>query len=95
MSGNEILNDMLTRAVIILQMCNNPKLALVNINAYAKGVRALRGYSPPPPMRPKHEKCFSQISSYSFIRTIAQVYKSGIASIFTVAMVTKMATKIG
>ena len=46
-------------------------------------------------MRPKNENCFSQVSSYKFIRTIAQVLKSGLDSIFTVAMVTKMAAKIG
>ena len=46
-------------------------------------------------MRPKNEDCFSQVSSCLFIRTIAQVLKSGIDSIFAVAMVTKMAAKIG
>ena len=60
-------------------------------------IRALRGYfapPPPPPMRPKNENWFSQVSSNKFIRTIAQVYKSGIGSIFTIAMVTKMAAEI-
>ena len=42
-------------------------------------------------MRPKNENCFSQVSSYEFMRTIAQ----GNDSIFTVAMVTKMPAKIG
>ena len=62
-----------------------------------KGVRALRGYYVPllPPYEAKNENCFSQVSSNQFIRTIAQVLKSGIYSIFTVAMVTKMAAKIG
>ena len=53
-----------------------------------KGVRAFRGYFGTP-IRPKNENSFSQVSS-----TMAQVYKSGIYSIFTVAMVTKMAAKI-
>ena len=46
-----------------------------HLHVYIKGVRALRGYfaPPPPPMRPKNENCFSQVSSYWFIRTIAQV----------------------
>ena len=56
------------------------------------GGRALRGYFGPP-LRPKNENCFLQVSSYQFIRTIAQV--SGIDSIFTVAMVTKVAANIG
>ena len=66
-----------------------------------KGVRALRGYFAPPPHIPmrqkkkKNENCFSQVSSYKFIRTIAQVLKSDFDSIFTVAMVTEMAAKIG
>ena len=48
-----------------------------------------------PPMRPKNDNCFSPVASNKFIRTVAQVSKSGIDSIFTVAMVTKMAAKIG
>ena len=59
-----------------------------------KEVCALTDYFGPP-MRPKNENCFSQVSSYLLIRTIAQVLKSGIDSIFTAAMVTKMAAKIG
>ena len=37
----------------------------------------------------------SQVSSYKFIRTKAKVLSSGIDSTFMVAMVTKMAAKIG
>ena len=61
-----------------------------------KGVRALRGYfaPPPPPMRPQNEIRFSPNSSYRFIRTMTQVYKSDISLTFTVAMV-KMAAKTG
>ena len=59
-----------------------------------KLVRALRGYFGPP-MRPKNENCFSLVSSYYFVRTLAQVLKSGIDSIFTIAKVTKMCAKIG
>ena len=39
-------------------------------------------------MRPKIEIHFSPNSSYQFIRTMAQVYKSDISLTFTVAMVT-------
>ena len=39
---------------------------------HVKGERALRGYFGPP-MRPKNENYFSQVSSFYFIRTIAQV----------------------
>ena len=59
-----------------------------------KELRALRGIFGPP-MRPKNEIRFSSNSSYKFIRTMAQVYKSDISLTFTVAMVTKMAAKIG
>ena len=41
------------------------------------------------------ESCSLQVSSYKFIRTIAKVLKYGIDLTFTVAMVTKMAAKIG
>ena len=57
-----------------------------------KEVRALRGYFGPP-LRPKHDIRFSQNSSYLYIRTMGQVYKSDISLTFTVAMVTKIATK--
>ena len=50
---------------------------------------------PPPPMRSKNEIRFSPNSSYWFIRTMTQVYKSDISLTFTVAMVTKMAAKTG
>ena len=63
-------------------------------NCRLKGVRALRGYFGSP-MRSKNKICSSQVSSYHFIRTIAKVLSSRIDSTFTVAMVTKMATKIG
>ena len=46
-------------------------------------------------MRPKNEIHFSPNSSYKFIRTMTQVYKSDISLTFTIAMVTKMAAKIG
>ena len=46
-------------------------------------------------MRQKNEIRFSPNSSDKFIRTMVQVYKSGINLTFTDAMVTKMATKIG
>ena len=59
-----------------------------------KGVRALRGCFVPP-MRSKNKSGSSQVSSYLFIRTIAKVLKSGIDLSFMVAIVTKMATKIG
>ena len=44
---------------------------------------------------PKNESCVSPISSNLLFRRIAQVLKSGIYLTFTVAIVTKMATKIG
>ena len=46
-------------------------------------------------MSPKNKGCFSPISTYWFIRTIAQVQKSGIHLTFTVDMVPKLAAKIG
>ena len=58
-----------------------------------KELRALRGFFGPP-MRLKYKNCFSPICSFKFIRTIAIVYKSQITLTFTLAMVTKMATKI-
>ena len=62
-----------------------------------KQLHALRGYFAPPhpPMRPKNEIRFSPNSSYWFIRTMTQVYKSDISLTFTAAMVTNMATKTG
>ena len=47
-----------------------------------------------PPYEAKEIR-FSPNSSYKFIRTMAQVYKSDNSLTFTVAMVTKMAAKIG
>ena len=46
-------------------------------------------------MRQKHEIRFSPNSSFESIRTLSQVYKFDISLIFNVAMVTKMAFKIG
>ena len=46
-------------------------------------------------MRPKNVIRFSPNSSYWFIRTMTQVYKSDISLTFTVAMVAKMAAKTG
>ena len=66
---------------------------VVNL-ASCEELRALRGYFGPP-MRLKNENCFSPNSSYQFIRTMAQVYNSGIILTFTIAMITKMAAKIG
>ena len=48
-----------------------------------------------PPLEPKTEKCFSPISFDRFIRRITEVKNFGIYLNFTVAMVTKMADKIG
>ena len=48
-----------------------------------------------PPMEPKTESCFSPISFDWFIRRITKVLKFGFYLTFTVAMVTKMADKIG
>ena len=48
-----------------------------------------------PPLEPKAESCFSPISFDWFIRRITQVYISGIYLTLSVAMVTKMADKIG
>ena len=67
---------------------------VVSISCLYKGVRALRDYFGPS-MRPKNEIRFSLNSSYWFIRTMTQVYKSDISLTFTVAMVTKMAAKTG
>ena len=53
----------------------------------------LRGYFGP--TRLKNKNCFSTFSSHWFIRTLAQVQISGISLTFIVAMVTKMAVKIG
>ena len=58
-----------------------------------KELRALRGYFGPP-RRPKKEIRFHQNSSFWFIRTMTQVYKSDISLTFTVAMVTNMAVKL-
>ena len=60
----------------------------------SKELHLFRGYVGPT-MRPKNKSCFSQIYSYYFIRTIAQVLKSDINLTYTVAMVTNMAAKIG
>ena len=64
-------------------------------NTCTKELSAFMDYPPPPPPPKKNEKCFPPISFYQFIRTIAQGYKSGIKLTFTIARVTKMATKIG
>ena len=48
-----------------------------------------------PPRRLKNKNCFSTFSFHLFIRTIAQVKIYGINLTLTVAMVTKLATKIG
>ena len=48
-----------------------------------------------PPLEPKTENCFPPISFNLFIRRITEVYNFGIYLNFTVAMVTKMADKIG
>ena len=48
-----------------------------------------------PPLEPKAENCFSQISFDWFIRRMTEMYNFGIHLNFTVAMVTKMAYKIG
>ena len=52
-----------------------------------KELHALKDYFGPT-MRSKYENCFSLNSCY-FIRTMVQVYKSGIDLTFNVAMVTK------
>ena len=48
-----------------------------------------------PPVRQKNEGCFSKVSSCWFVGTVAQVFKSGIGSIFTVAVLTEMAARMG
>ena len=48
-----------------------------------------------PPLEPKTENCFSQISFDWFIRRMTEVLNFRIYLNFTVAMVTKMADKIG
>ena len=48
-----------------------------------------------PPLEPKTENCFSPISLDWFIRRITEVLNFGINLNFTVAMVTKIADKIG
>ena len=55
-----------------------------------KGVRVLRGYFGPP-MRPKNENAFHKFLLISLLEHMAQVLKSGIDSILTIAMVTKTA----
>ena len=60
-----------------------------------KELCAFRGYFGPP-MKLKNKDSFSSVSSYKFIKTIAQMLKYGINLIFTVAMVTQMAAaKVG
>ena len=59
-----------------------------------KGVRALRGYFGPLKSK-KTENCFSLNSFDWFIRRITGVQNIGIHLNITVAMVTKMADKIG
>ena len=48
-----------------------------------------------PPLKPKTENCFSQISFDWFIRRMTEVSNFAIYLNFTVAMVTKMADEIG
>ena len=48
-----------------------------------------------PPWEPKTESCFSPISSNWFISRMVEGYNSCIYFTFSVAMVTKMAEKIG
>ena len=60
----------------------------------AKELRALRCFFGPP-MRQPIEIRFSPNSFYKFIRTMAQVYNYDISFTLTVAVVAKMATKIG
>ena len=60
---------------IIILVQNPPIYTHTGVSSGAKGlkgVRALRGYFGPP-LEPKTESCFSPISSYLFIRRIAQV----------------------
>ena len=52
--------------------CNNPRLDLVNINAYIKGVRALRGYFGPL-WSQKLKNDFHQYFLIGFIRRITEV----------------------
>ena len=68
-------------------------MLLAKMNFSRKELRALTGYFGTP-MRPNNEIRFSPNSSYSFMRTLVQVYKSDISLTFTVAMVTEMAAKI-
>ena len=67
------------------------------VKAQAKRALSLRGHfdAPPHPYEAKNENCFSPNSSYKFITTMAKVYKSCISWNVTVAMVAKMASKIG
>ena len=57
-------------------------------------VRALRD-NLAPPLEPKTDNCYSPISFNRFIRRTIEVLNFGIYLNFTVAMVTKMADKIG
>ena len=59
-----------------------------------KGVRALRGYFGPL-LSKKTENCFSPICFDWFIRRITEVLNFWIYLDFTVAMLAKMANKIG
>ena len=65
-------------------------------NKYAKGVRALRGYfGQKRLLEPKTKNCLSPISFNWFNRRIMKFKISAFTTNFTIAMVTKMADKIG
>ena len=65
--------DVLSILIWAQTVCKDyQQMKIIGLNARTKGGRALRGYFGPP-LRPKYENCFSQVSSYKFIRTIAQV----------------------
>ena len=62
-------------------------------NEELRGLRCF--FAPPPPQDAKKSKThFSPISFYKLISTIVQALKSGINLTFTVAMETKVASKI-
>ena len=73
----------------ILRRCQNDQVHDKTIKM--KELRAFRGYFAPHPYEAK------KINSLfiKFFLSMAKVYKSDISLIFTVAMVTKMATTIG
>ena len=71
-----------------------PYVHLERVSLWDKRGTCIKGLIGPP-SEPKTESCFSQISFDCFIRRMTEMLNFDIYFNFTVAMVTKMAAKIG